>query len=177
MFKHILVAAANKENSEIIAESYFQVNLFGKQLKLFKRRTNLTVKQKEHKPTDDYISIRIPKYGDKPIVQMRGERAVNASEGIESVKFVWVTKDSRGANMDIPFMDVKLLHGADDGEFVRLLKGVGSEIEAETLRQTINLSKHTKEMYRLLNVRDLICKCKEHHTHDNDLPFRPEVSE
>lgn len=46
MFKHILVTAVNKENSGIIAESYFQVNLFGKQLKLFKRRTKLTVKQK-----------------------------------------------------------------------------------------------------------------------------------
>ena len=54
MFKHILVTAANKENSEIIAESYFQVNLFGKQLKLFKRRTKLTVKPKD----DTDIPIR-----------------------------------------------------------------------------------------------------------------------
>ncbi|WOZ56187.1 hypothetical protein BtpYZU02_27 [Brochothrix phage BtpYZU02] len=58
MFKHILVTAANKENSEIIAESYFQVNLFGKQLKLFKRRTKLTVKPEEHHADDTGLPIR-----------------------------------------------------------------------------------------------------------------------
>ncbi|MGO2566453.1 MAG: hypothetical protein ACTH8E_11870 [Brochothrix thermosphacta] len=161
MFKHILVLSINKDNTETIAESYFQVNLFGKQLKLFKRRTKLTVKPKEHKPTDDYINIRVPKRGDVPIISIDGNLAYSDTEGLESIKFVWATKDHRDTELFIPFVDVRILShdNQNNVEYVRL--ATGNETAAEIQRETVNAK------YRVKHIR----------THDNDLPIRPEVSE
>ncbi|ODJ73352.1 hypothetical protein [Brochothrix thermosphacta] len=138
MFKHILVTAANKDNTETIAESYFQVNLFGKQLKLFKRRTKLTVKQKEHKPTDDYINIRIPNLGDVPIVTLDGGIPYGADDWIESIKFIWVTKTFETVDFNIPYVEVRML--SDKNRPSKIVRGFGDELEAEYRRNKVSLS-------------------------------------
>lgn len=49
---------------------------------------------------DDYINIRIPKKGDVPIVEFKGQRYGEMPEqGLESIKLLWVTDDFTGTNL------------------------------------------------------------------------------
>lgn len=49
---------------------------------------------------DDYINIRIPKKGDVPIVEFKGQRYGEMPEqGLESIKLLWVTDDGIGTNL------------------------------------------------------------------------------
>lgn len=180
MFKHTLVLSINKDSTETIAETYFQVNLFGKQLKLFKRRTKATIKQKEHKSTDDYISISIPKYGDVPTVTLKGKDVCETDEAIECVKFVWVTGKRVDPFIRTPYLDVNLLHGKDDGEYSRRSKVIGSEEEAEYQRLTAKLSKEGVEhvMIKSLVGINILERDRDVSYHEDDeLELRAEVSD
>lgn len=55
---------------------------------------------KEVGSDDDYINIRIPKKGDVPIVEFKGQRYGEMPEqGLESIKLLWVTDDFTGTNL------------------------------------------------------------------------------
>lgn len=55
---------------------------------------------KEVGSEDDYINIRIPKKGDVPIVEFKGQRYGEMPEqGLESIKLLWVTDDFTGTNI------------------------------------------------------------------------------
>lgn len=110
---------------------------------------------------DDYINIRVPKRGDVPIISIDGNLAYSDTEGLESIKFVWATKDHRDTELFIPFVDVRILShdNQNNVEYVRL--ATGNETAAEIQRETVNAK------YRVKHIRP----------HDNDLQIRPEVSE
>lgn len=49
---------------------------------------------------DDYINIRIPKKGDVPIIEFKGQRYGEMPEqGLESIKLLWVTDDGVETNL------------------------------------------------------------------------------
>ncbi|AMW98444.1 hypothetical protein [Rummeliibacillus stabekisii] len=94
-------------------------------------------RERKEAVTGDYISLRVPKPGDVPIVEFNGE----VLENFESIKFVWIT---RGMGMDDPiiicpyFLDIQGLRTLDvDGEqqYECYRIGLGKETEVEKFRK------------------------------------------
>lgn len=157
--KQLLIKHKN-DSGDLVVRSFFQIKLFGKVHRLFNKER--TIEQCDMK--DDYINIRIPKYGDVPIVMLQGEIALKEDEGLESVKFIWVTKTFDEGDFNIPFVDVKTITMNDP---YKIHRGFGDEHEAEYKRNQV--ARHNDSYDRFMNIINK--------SNDDDVPTRPEVSE
>lgn len=119
---------------------------------------------------DDYINIRIPKKGDVPIVEFEGkEYGAMPEEALESIKFVWVTKDEREHAIENPYLDIKYLAS---GSQSKRRVSLGDETVAEHLRETVNqLVKDyglTAQQDRAIPVEDVLRLLKSNRSIDDD---------
>lgn len=125
---------------------------------------------KEVGSDDDYINIRIPKKGDVPIVEFEGkEYGAMPEEALESIKFVWVTKDEREHAIENPYLDIKYLAS---GSQSKRRVSLGDETVAEHLRETVNqLVKDyglTAQQDRAIPVEDVLRLLKSNRSIDDD---------
>lgn len=125
---------------------------------------------KEVGSDDDYISIRIPKKGDVPIIEFEGkEYGAMPEEALESIKFVWVTKDEREHAIENPYLDIKYLAS---GSQSKRRVSLGDETVAEHLRETVNqLVKDyglTAQQDRAIPVEDVLRLLKSNRSIDDD---------
>ena len=117
------------ESGRLVVKSWLQLNLFGKCF-CFWEQEKVIVNQ-QPKSADDYINIRIPNNGDLPIVYLDGEEATPDDEGIESVKFIWVTETDDSKDNAIPFVEVRTVRRDINRSTFR---SMGDELEADEKR-------------------------------------------